>query len=99
VPHALLLIAQLDVLGDLGGWFEEVWDQIRSIDVKYLILGCTLQTVQTVLNGLAWRNILAESYGHGRRRGSCSRPTPAASPSTRFCRRRPGRSPTSACSG
>lgn len=56
----VLLIAQLDILSDLGGWFEEVWDQIRSVDIKYLILGCTLQTIQTSLNGLAWRNILAE---------------------------------------
>ncbi len=61
--HTVLLIAQLDILSDLGGWFEEVWDQIRSVDIKYLILGCTLQTIQTSLNGLAWRNILAESYG------------------------------------
>jgi len=66
VLRTLLLIAQLDILGDLGGWFEEVWDQIRSIDIKYLVLGCTLQTIQTVLNGLAWRNILAESYGRER---------------------------------
>ena len=64
--HAVLLIAQLDILSDLGGWFEEVWDQIRSVDIKYLILGCTLQTIQTSLNGLAWRNILAESYGRER---------------------------------
>jgi uncharacterized membrane protein YbhN (UPF0104 family) len=66
VLHTVLLIAQLDILSDLGGWFEEVWDQIRSVDIKYLILGCTLQTIQTSLNGLAWHNILAESYGRER---------------------------------
>jgi uncharacterized membrane protein YbhN (UPF0104 family) len=41
-----------------------VWDQIRAVDVQYLVIGCALQTVQTTLNGLAWRNILAESYQH-----------------------------------
>jgi uncharacterized membrane protein YbhN (UPF0104 family) len=61
VLNTVVLIAQLDILSELGGWFEEVWDQIRSVDIKYLILGCTLQTIQTSLNGLAWRNILAES--------------------------------------
>ena len=85
--RTLLLIAQLDILSDLGGWFEEVWDQIRSVDIKYLILGCTLQTIQTSLNGFAWRNILAESYGRER------------TPARQLTRRRPGRSPTSACSG
>ena len=56
-------MAELDILTDLGGWFGAVWDQITSVDIQYLILGCLLQSVQTTLNGLAWRNILAESYG------------------------------------
>ena len=29
--HTVVLIAQLDILSDLGGWIEEVWDQIRSV--------------------------------------------------------------------
>jgi uncharacterized membrane protein YbhN (UPF0104 family) len=62
-PHVGLLLIQLDILSDITGWFGEVWDQIRAVDVKYLVIGCGLQTVQTTLNGLAWRNILAESYG------------------------------------
>jgi uncharacterized membrane protein YbhN (UPF0104 family) len=58
-----MLVAELNILADLSGWFGDVWDQITSVDVQYLVLGCSLQSVQTVLNGLAWRNILAESYG------------------------------------
>lgn len=58
-----MLVAELDILTDLTGWFGAVWDQITSVDIQYLILGCLLQSVQTTLNGLAWRNILAESYG------------------------------------
>ena len=58
-----LALAQLDILSDITGWFGDVWDQIKSVDVQYLVIGCGLQTVQTTLNGLAWRNILAESYG------------------------------------
>jgi len=54
---------ELGILNDVFGWFGEVWDQIKSVDVQYLVIGCALQSVQTVLNGLAWRNILGESYG------------------------------------
>jgi uncharacterized membrane protein YbhN (UPF0104 family) len=63
VPMDGVLLVQLSILSDIWGWFGEVWDQIRSVDIQYLIIGCLLQSVQTVLNGLAWRNILAESYG------------------------------------
>jgi uncharacterized membrane protein YbhN (UPF0104 family) len=64
LPSAAVTLVQLDILSDITGWFGEVWDQIKSVDIQYLIIGCGLQTVQTTLNGLAWRNILAESYGH-----------------------------------
>jgi uncharacterized membrane protein YbhN (UPF0104 family) len=58
-------LTQLDIqiISDIAGWCSEVWDQIRSVDIQYLILGCFFQSVQTVLNGLAWRNILSETYG------------------------------------
>ena len=64
MPGVIMTLVQLDILSDITGWFGEVWDQIKAVDVQYLVLGCALQTVQTTLNGLAWRNILAESYGH-----------------------------------
>jgi uncharacterized membrane protein YbhN (UPF0104 family) len=64
MPGLLMTLVQLDILSDITGWFGDVWDQIKAVDVQYLVLGCALQTVQTTLNGLAWRNILAESYGH-----------------------------------
>ncbi|HSD04034.1 MAG TPA: lysylphosphatidylglycerol synthase domain-containing protein [Gaiellales bacterium] len=63
VAYAAVTLVQLDILSDITGWFGDVWDQIKSVDVQYLVIGCGLQTVQTTLNGLAWRNILAESYG------------------------------------
>ncbi len=63
MPGVVMTLVQLDILSDITGWFGDVWDQIRAVDVQYLVIGCGLQTVQTALNGLAWRNILAESYG------------------------------------
>jgi uncharacterized membrane protein YbhN (UPF0104 family) len=64
MPGVIMTLVQLDILSDITGWFGDVWDQIKAVDVQYLVLGCALQSVQTTLNGLAWRNILAESYGH-----------------------------------
>jgi uncharacterized membrane protein YbhN (UPF0104 family) len=63
MPDIPLALVQLDILSDITGWFGDVWDQIRAVDVQYLLIGCALQTAQTTLNGLAWRNILAKSYG------------------------------------
>jgi uncharacterized membrane protein YbhN (UPF0104 family) len=55
-------VTELNVLGDLWGWCESVWDQIRSVSIWYLIVGCALQTCQTLLNAVAWRNILRASF-------------------------------------
>ena len=55
-------MVELNVLSTLADWFGEVWDQITGIDPIYLVVGCTLQSGQTFLNGLAWRNILRASF-------------------------------------
>jgi uncharacterized membrane protein YbhN (UPF0104 family) len=55
-------VVELNVLTTLGDWFADVWDQITGIEIQYLIIGCTLQSGQTFLNGLAWRNILRASF-------------------------------------
>jgi uncharacterized membrane protein YbhN (UPF0104 family) len=55
-------VVELSVLSSLAGWLDDVWDQITEIDPIYLVIGCTLQTGQTFLNGLAWRNILRASF-------------------------------------
>ena len=50
---AILVVCRL--LGfDIIGWLEDVWDQVTSIELKYLILGCALQTVQTTLTATSW---------------------------------------------
>jgi uncharacterized membrane protein YbhN (UPF0104 family) len=51
-------------LGDLAGWFGSVWDQIGTIDLRYIVLACIMQAGQTVLIGLSWRNILRASFPH-----------------------------------
>ena len=58
----------INIISSIAGWFGEVWDQIRSVDIQYLILGCFFQSVQTILNGLAWRNILRRDATRHRER-------------------------------
>ena len=73
-------MAELDILTDLTGWFGAVWDQITSVDIQYLILGALLQSVQTTLNGLAWRTSWPSHTGATRCPSArSSRRTPAAS--------------------
>jgi hypothetical protein len=46
----------------VAGWVREVVDQLGSISVSILLLGLTLHTCETLLNALAWRNILRRAY-------------------------------------
>ena len=49
-------------LSDFAGWFADLIENVGSIGLGYLILGCLLQWGQTLLNSVAWRNVLQASY-------------------------------------
>jgi len=55
-------VPDLAAFSEATGWFGAVWDRTTSIEPAYLLLGCALQGGQTVLNGVAWRNILRAAY-------------------------------------
>ena len=46
----------------VAGWLREVLDQLGSISLPILLLALTLHTCETLLNALAWRNILRRAY-------------------------------------
>jgi uncharacterized membrane protein YbhN (UPF0104 family) len=46
----------------VAGWLREVLDQLGSISLPILVLALTLHTGETLLNALAWRNILRRAY-------------------------------------
>src|SRR3954452_24474166 len=46
-------------------WLEQLWDSLTAISLPLLVLGLSLQTAQTVLVALAWRNILRAAYPEG----------------------------------
>jgi hypothetical protein len=55
------------------GWMREVLGQMGSISVPILLIALALHTAETLLNALAWRNILRRAYpDSGSRTGSCS---------------------------
>lgn len=69
--HRLLIVALVVVvigaaavlLGwDIGGWFKQLWDTIKSIPVGYLVAAIVLVTVQTTTTAFAWYSILRFGY-------------------------------------
>src|SRR6476620_6322920 len=48
--------------GSVAGWIHQVAGQMRSISLPILLLALMLHTCETLLNALAWRNILRRAY-------------------------------------
>jgi uncharacterized membrane protein YbhN (UPF0104 family) len=66
VLGTLAVVAALQLAGiDVGGWFEQLWDEVTSISLAYVVLGCFFQGAQTVLTGLGWYGILRYAYPGG----------------------------------
>lgn len=47
---------------DISSWFSELWDTLSEISVGYIIAGCALKTVQTILAAFSWYAILRFAY-------------------------------------
>jgi uncharacterized membrane protein YbhN (UPF0104 family) len=52
----------MEYFASVGGWIQEVLDQIGSISLPILLVALALHTCETLLNALAWRNILRRAY-------------------------------------
>src|SRR5690348_6860350 len=46
-------------------WLEQLWQNLTAVSLPLLLLGLALQTAQTCLVALAWRNILRAAYPEG----------------------------------
>jgi uncharacterized membrane protein YbhN (UPF0104 family) len=56
--------AAANLLGwDLKGWFESLWDTIRTISLTDLLAAISLKTVQTAAAAFAYYSILRYAYG------------------------------------
>ncbi|HYI74535.1 MAG TPA: hypothetical protein VEW90_04625 [Gaiellaceae bacterium] len=61
-----LAVLVLHLLGvDVEGWFASLWDALTAVDPEYVVLGLVLQTLETLLSGLAWLAILRAAYPRG----------------------------------
>jgi uncharacterized membrane protein YbhN (UPF0104 family) len=66
IAGILVLLAILRLLGvDVWGWLEQLWDAVTGISFWYIVLGCLLQGLQTVLTALGWYGILRYAYPGG----------------------------------
>jgi uncharacterized membrane protein YbhN (UPF0104 family) len=62
VVIAVLWVA-VDLLGwDVRSWFDQLWGEMTSISLGYLVAGLFFQTVQTVSTAYAWLWILRYGY-------------------------------------
>jgi uncharacterized membrane protein YbhN (UPF0104 family) len=50
---------------DIKGWFEQLWDTLKTISVQYIVAACVLLSVQTVATAYAWYSILRYGYPGG----------------------------------
>ena len=58
-----IVVALLDIAGvDVGGWFSDLWDQIKDLKARTIVAGVTLQSLQTALAGLSYYGILRAAY-------------------------------------
>ena len=66
IVGTILVLVALQLAGiDVIGWFEDLWDTLTEISIGYVILGCFVQGLQTVLTALGWYGILRYAYPGG----------------------------------
>ncbi len=59
----IVVVAFLDVAGaDVGGWLEDLWDQITSLQAKTIVAGVAVQTLATTFAGISYYGILRAAY-------------------------------------
>jgi uncharacterized membrane protein YbhN (UPF0104 family) len=63
IVAVVVALAFLRICGvDVWGWLDQLWDQVKSISVGYIILGCLFQCLQTTFTALGWYGILSYAY-------------------------------------
>src|SRR5262249_15236050 len=54
----ILQLAGVDVID----WLRALWDQIKAVPAKYIVVGLIFQTGQTIFAGLSYYGILSAAY-------------------------------------
>ena len=63
IVAVVVVIALLELLGvDVVGWLRDLWDQVKAVPVKYIVVGLFFQTGQTLFAGLSYYGILRAAY-------------------------------------
>jgi uncharacterized membrane protein YbhN (UPF0104 family) len=63
IVAVVVVIALLELLGvDVVGWLRDLWNQVKAVPVKYIVVGLFFQTGQTLFAGLSYYGILRAAY-------------------------------------
>jgi len=63
IAGVIVVVGVLQLAGvDVIGWFQDLWNQIKAVPVKYIVAGLIFQGAQTVLAGVSYYGILAAAY-------------------------------------
>jgi uncharacterized membrane protein YbhN (UPF0104 family) len=55
--------ALADLLGwNIRGWFDQLWDTLKTISAGYIVAACALKSVQTTAAALSWYGILRFAF-------------------------------------
>jgi uncharacterized membrane protein YbhN (UPF0104 family) len=58
-----LVVAALELVGvDVRGWFSRLWDTLTEVPFGYLMVGWSLQALQTTLTAVAWYFVLRAAF-------------------------------------
>ena len=58
-----MIVLALELVGvDVRGWLSSVWDALSAVGFGYLLVGWSLQTVQTTMTALGWFFILRAAF-------------------------------------
>ena len=59
----VVVVGILELLGvDVTGWLSDLWDQIKAVPARYIIVGLVFQSGQTFFAGLSYYGILSAAY-------------------------------------
>src|SRR6478752_7761387 len=63
IAATVVVLVILNLVGvDVMGWLRDLWDQIKAVPVKYIVVGLVFQTGQTLFAGLSYYGILRAAY-------------------------------------
>jgi len=63
IAGVAVVVVILELLGvDVRGWLTDLWNQIKAVPAKYIVVALIFQSGQTIFAGLSYYGILSAAY-------------------------------------